>query len=78
MGDKILHLIAGAVIFVLAYILSGNYYISLISVTVAGLSKEVWDYFGHGTSELKDFTATMLGGGVGLVLIAIYEYYGRW
>lgn len=69
--DKVLHLIAGAVI-ALVVGLAVSPMIGLLTATLAGVAKEVWDSFGNGAVEAWDALATILGGALiyGVMLCA--------
>lgn len=58
--DKILHFLAGGLIFLIAQFFTSY---ALIPVVVIGAGKEVYDHFteGHKTS-VWDFVATVVGG----------------
>lgn len=61
--DKVLHLIAGAVIALAV----GSFLTplaGLIAACLAGIGKEVWDHQGNGTPETLDALVTILGGAI--------------
>jgi len=77
--DHKLHLMAGALVFFIAYnyslvliMMPDKYHIALsfmVSFTVGAL-KELKDYvFKNGTPEWSDFLYTVLGGGLGVLLL---------
>jgi len=59
--DKLLHLLAGAIIAGMV-VIALPLYIALAAAVLAGAVKEAVDYFGHGTPEWMDFICTSLGG----------------
>ncbi len=61
-GDKVVHLLAGALITLTALLLTGNRLIAVAMAVVAGAWKEWWDSRGHGQVELADLVATIVGG----------------
>ena len=78
MNDKAYHMIAGFIITILVAWLTHNVLMGFISSLVAGVAKEVWDYFGHGTSELNDIIATAQGGAIGLIILIMIDWLGVW
>jgi hypothetical protein len=62
--DKKLHFIAGAIIYLIAYLIFRNQTVALWLVFVAGAGKElIWDeLFKRGHSCHVDFAFTMYGG----------------
>lgn len=58
--DKLLHLLVGIAIAAVLYPL--DIYVTLGAVVVAAVGKELWDARGHGTPEVLDAVATMVGG----------------
>ena len=58
--DKKKHFIAGAGIMTLAKLCNLKY--PFRYVLLAGIGKEVYDYYGDGTAEVNDTLATALGG----------------
>lgn len=74
-NDKILHMIAG---FFLAVVFGFIYspWVGAIVATLAGIAKEIYDYFHGGVSEWDDFAVTMQGGLAGAVLVALCLYLG--
>ncbi len=60
-GDKVVHLLAGALITLTALLLTGNRLIAVAMAVVAGAWKEWWDSRGHGQVELADLVATIVG-----------------
>jgi len=63
--DKAMHFIVGVVIYALLHFI--NPIVALIVVAVVGAVKEIFDGFGYGTPEAKDFFYTVLGGVTGFV-----------
>ena len=78
MNDKAYHMIAGLIIALLMGWLTHDALVGLAFAVCAGCVKEIWDYFGHGTSELNDIIATAQGGAVGLVLLIIIDALEVW
>ena len=78
MNDKMKHLLAGVVISLLFGWFSHDVLIGFTSALLAGIAKEIYDYFGHGTSELNDIIATAQGGVVGLVVLVVMDFLGVW
>jgi len=69
-NDKILHGIAGIFISLLFYLDFRDVMVSFAAAVLIGATKEVYDYFHGGTSELDDILATAVGGFIGCVAIA--------
>ena len=76
MNDKMKHFLAGLVITIAFGCLLGGPFCGFCFSLIAGLGKEIWDYFGHGVCELNDFIATAQGGAVGLVILYIPSILG--
>ena len=58
--DKITHALAGAAI--AAALLPWGVIPALLAVIVAAVGKELWDAQGHGTPDVYDALATVIGG----------------
>ena len=58
--DKIAHTLAGAAI--AAALLPWGVIPALLAVIVAAVGKELWDAQGHGTPDVYDALATVIGG----------------
>ena len=58
--DKLLHFVAGAIVYAAASWLVGYYAIALVVVVAVG--KEVYDHYYGGTVDAYDAIATVLGG----------------
>ena len=58
--DKITHALAGAAI--AAALLPWGVIPALLAVLVAAVGKAVWDAQGHGTPDVYDALATVIGG----------------
>ena len=58
--DKITHALAGAAI--AAALLPLGVTPALLAVIVAAVGKELWDAQGHGTPDVYDAMATVIGG----------------
>ena len=70
-----LHMVAGMII----SMLYGWLYSPLVGAgasIVAGIGKEVWDYCGHGTPDIRDAIATAEGGFIGGLLVILVTYLG--
>ncbi|MBM7556472.1 hypothetical protein [Halanaerobacter jeridensis] len=72
--DKVKHFLAGVLIFTFCFILGSNHWFSMVMVIIAGVGKEVYDYYHpqQHTVEVLDLLATIAGGIVvclGLLLI---------
>lgn len=67
--DKIKHFIAGAIASIVVYVVTLDATIALAFSVLLGIGKEVYDSRGHGTVEVLDAVATVLGGVVGVILI---------
>ena len=58
--DKITHALAGAAI--AAAMLPWGVIPALLAVVIAAVGKELWDAQGHGTPDVYDALATVIGG----------------
>lgn len=59
--DKCLHIIVGLIIFTAVHFVSIE--MGIAAVALAGLGKEFADWYtGHGTADVWDFVATVVGG----------------
>ena len=58
--DKITHALAGAAI--AAALLPWGFIPALVAVVIAAVGKELWDAQGHGTPDVYDALATVIGG----------------
>lgn len=76
MNDKLKHMIAGLIIALLFGCLLKDPFCGFCFALIAGLCKEIWDYFGHGVSEFNDFIATAQGGAVGCVILYLPSILG--
>lgn len=63
--DKAFHFLAG---WAIAATFQSAPLIAAALVAMAAIGKEIWDKRGHGTPELMDVVATLLGGVCGLVV----------
>jgi len=63
--DKAFHFLAG---WAIAATFQSMPLIAAALVGTAAVGKEIWDKRGHGTPELMDIVATLLGGIAGLVV----------
>ena len=67
--DKLLHFIAGAIASIVVYVVTFNVTTAVAFSALLGIGKEVYDSRGHGTVEVLDAVATVVGGVVGAILI---------
>ena len=58
--DKITHALAGAAI--AAALLPLGVIPALLAIVIAAVGKELWDAQGHGTPDVYDAMATVIGG----------------
>ena len=63
--DKAFHFLAG---WAIAATFQSAPLVAAALVGAAAIGKEIWDKQGHGTPELMDIVATLLGGIAGLVV----------
>ena len=63
--DKAFHFLAG---WAIAATFQSVPLVAATLVAAAGIGKEIWDKRGHGTPELMDVVATLMGGVCGLVV----------
>ena len=68
--DKILHLAAGFIIALLLTWISPL--VALLVVVLAGIMKELFDYYFNGTVDKWDFVATVIGGLPVIILGVIF------
>ncbi len=78
MNDKLMHLLAGVAISLLFGWLTHDVLIGFTSALLAGIAKEVYDYYGNGTSDFNDFIATAQGGAIGLIILIVMDFLGVW
>lgn len=71
MNDKMLHGLAGFTTALLVIIITNDIVVGLLAPFLAGAAKEIWDYFGHGTTERADLLATVQGGFVGCLFMLV-------
>ena len=67
--DKIKHFRAGAIASIVVYVATFNTTIAVLFSVLLGIGKEAYDAQGHGTVEVLDAVATVVGGIVGTVII---------
>ena len=74
--DKLLHFLVGGVIAGVIYALFLNHWLALLATVVAGLAKEIYDYFhpDQHTVELLDVVATVVGAVPVLLAVGI-QYF---
>lgn len=70
MNDKLLHAIAGGLIAAFFMPVVGVTWAALL-VVLAGVGKEVFDYFRHGKPDVLDALATFVGGGFVIGLMGV-------
>jgi len=68
--DKKLHFGAGLLIAILAGLLFNSLY-GLALAIVAGIGKEIYDYFDYGKPDVTDAIATWIGGVVGYMVMVL-------
>lgn len=73
-GDKVVHLLAGALIALTALLFTGSVLIAVAMAVIAGGWKEWWDSRGHGQVELADLVATIAGGVLAVVCVELYRF----
>ncbi|MEI6856305.1 hypothetical protein [Psychrilyobacter sp.] len=61
-ADKIVHLLAGALISFVTLLITGSGPMGIIMATIAGSWKEWWNSKGNGKVEFADFLAMAAGG----------------
>ncbi len=66
--DKIKHFAVGFAVSFVTYVVTANVTIAVAFSALLGIGKEVYDSRGHGTVEVLDAVATVLGGVVGVIL----------
>ena len=67
--DKLLHFVAGLICSAAVYLITGSPIIAFSASALLGIAKEVYDSRGHGTVEVLDAVATVVGGVVGVILM---------
>ena len=73
--DKVLHFIAGFLIYCIAHAIGFYINIALSPLVIMfivlfiGIAKEIFDKFTHGDVEVADVVATVVGGFFGLVVL---------
>lgn len=73
-GDKVVHLLAGALIALTALLLTESRFIAIAMAVIAGAWKEWWDSRGHGKVELADLLATITGGVLAVITTEVYMF----
>ena len=63
--DKLLHFVAGSICSAFIYAVSGNLTLAIVASVALGIAKEIYDSRGHGTVEVLDAVATVVGLGWG-------------
>ncbi len=72
--DKIVHLLAGALISLVTLLITGSGLMAVIAATIAGAWKEWWDSKGNGKVEFADFLATVAGGILAVGGVKLFGY----
>ena len=67
--DKLMHGIAGFIFGLFICFMAKSCALALLAAVILGILKEIYDHFDHGTVEVLDAVATVLGGVVGVILI---------
>ena len=67
--DKLLHFVAGSICSAFVYVITLNLVLAIGASALLGIAKEVYDSRGHGTVEMLDVVATVVGGVVGAVIL---------
>jgi len=75
--DKIVHLLAGALISLTTLLLNGSGPMAIILAATAGSWKEWWDSKGNGKVEFADFFATLVGGVLAVISVKSFGYLVR-
>lgn len=73
-GDKVVHLLAGALISLTALLLTGSVPVAIAMAIIGGAWKEWWDSRGHGQVELADLMATVIGGVLAVACVALHKF----
>ncbi len=73
-ADKIVHLLAGALISFVTLLITGSSLMAIIMATIAGSWKEWWDSKGSGKVEFADFLATVAGGILAVGGVKLFGY----
>jgi hypothetical protein len=73
-ADKIVHLLAGALISIVTLLITGSGPTGIIMATIAGAWKEWWDSKGNGKVEFADFIATVAGGILAIIGVKLFGY----
>ena len=66
--DKKYHFIAGVIVCILVSLIFKNPMYGLIASVIAGIGKEIWDYFDYGKFDFADALATWVGGIAGYIV----------
>lgn len=67
--DKKLHILCGCIIAMLVGLYNPLY--GLYAGVVAGVAKEVYDYYDYGGPDIKDFLATAVGSILGTLVCEV-------
>lgn len=66
--DKKLHFLAGVIVCILVSLIFKNPMYGLIASVIAGIGKEIWDYYDYGKPDFMDCLATWVGGIAGYIV----------
>ena len=66
--DKKLHFLAGVIICVLVALIFKSPMYGLIASVIAGIGKEIYDYYDYGKFDFADALATFVGGICGYIV----------
>ncbi|WP_320046505.1 hypothetical protein [uncultured Ilyobacter sp.] len=73
-GDKMVHLLAGALVALVTLLLTGSNLVGIIMAATVGTWKEWWDSKGHGKVEFADLLATVTGGVLAIEGVKLFGY----
>ena len=72
-NDKLYHFVAGLIISLVFSFVFNPLYGVILSI-IAGILKEIYDYFDYGTFDIYDMLATWMGGIVGYLLRGVITW----
>ena len=75
--DKKLHFLAGAIIALIAIVVTSNFRIGLAAGFIAGVAKEIYDQITYGGFDIEDMIATWLGCLCAVGILFINLVWGR-
>ena len=67
-NDKAYHFIAGLIVCILVSLIFKNPMYGLIASVIAGIGKEIYDYYDYGKFDFADALATFVGGICGYIV----------